>query len=244
MKRNREEPINNSISIIPIDSWPIIFKFCSLDGGHLIDIETYDIGDGLFSMACTSKQMLAITDDVIKHGPFYSEKQDHEIIRSLCRFPVRAYHIINKRHYAKRNAINGTPMDVPSVVYSKTIEEILVTTVSRHLIYSMLKDRVPIYDGSGNVMVKVSLRMQNDNMTHWIDYCYNKYNESYATICAIKETLNTIICTPKIAFIQSYTGYSTVIELRFDSIHDIESGTVTRKIRAINPIFADYEFNV
>ena len=226
MKRTRcqyenKEPSYHPISVIPLDVWPIILKFCAL--------ETYQRGDGIFSLACVSKQCLAISKHAITQGQdLYDELSNAEIISSLYLFPVRAFYILSERHFAKDRTVT-------SQRYRDTIKGLIIKHVLSSLIDRLLSSNVPIFNFSGmKVLMTTGFHIHHEDTKRWIQHSIKKYKDHphaiYKTAMFVKKTLDIIICTPKPTKVTLTTpNYFSQIELRF-----IESDQV---LRATHPTF-------
>lgn len=230
MKRAREECVvaYHPISMIPLDVWPIILA-CD--------------GDCLFSLACVSKECLAMTKHAVSQK-LYGEMSNAEIVDHLHRFPVRAYYTLSARHYAKNRLSRHH-----SERYMEKISGLLIKHVLTSFIDRSLTPTIHLFDCSGaKVLMNTTFHIRDEDTKHWIQYCIEeKYRgDLYEATRFIKETLDAILCTPKPTKPALFLGvatpnYFSSIELCFHRIQD------SVRLRATHPTFAKpgfYDFNL
>lgn len=244
MKRTRptSPPVETIDQILPYDVWVIILGFCrQAPYDTTIDVDSFTYGDALFSLACVNKACYRITNNVIP--VLYEKESNHETIRILKRFPVRAYHVITRKYSAKSASTKGP---IASILHTAVLYRVHLINIGENMIDNMINRLIDIPEReTRKVLFSVSIHMDERHKRSFVEYCIKRFKEvdPCGTIMYIKKTIDMAVTVPLPKYMtinDVLPGDMSAAFMTYSEINNIEDDTTTHQLKIAHPLFPSY----
>lgn len=241
-------PVNPIDQIIPFDIWTVIIGFCrQTPQDTFIDVDSFTHGDALFSLACVNRACSRIVNTIIP--TLYKKESTYDTIRTLKRFPIRAYYVITRKYSTKCRSMKGP---VASVAYIAIMYRVHLINIGENMISNAINRLIDIPESvTRKVLFSISIHMDERHKRSFIEYCVKRFQESgpYDTIAYIKKTIDMIVTVPSPVHMTissvSPGDMSTAI-VTYSETNNLEDGVIMYQLKIAHPLFPSsiYIFNL